>query len=48
VERKIISAMTYAVTARWSCSMKKFKHTNEELELARIKTEKDRKKKESV
>ena len=33
--------------------MKKFKHTNEELELAkvaseRIKTEKDRKKKESV
>jgi len=26
--------------------MKKFKHTNEELELAKIKTEKDRKKKE--
>jgi len=26
--------------------MKKFKHINEELELAKIKTEKDRKKKE--
>jgi hypothetical protein len=34
------------ITARGSCSLKKFKHTNEELDLAKIKTEKDRKKKE--
>lgn len=27
--------------------MKKFKHTNEELELAKIQTEKDKKEKES-
>jgi len=27
--------------------LKKFKHTNEELELAKIQTEKDKKKKES-
>jgi len=27
--------------------MKKFKHTNEELELAKLQTEKDKKKKES-
>ncbi len=27
--------------------MKKFKHTNEELELAKLETEKDKKKKES-